>query len=46
MQAKTYIVPITDIFPLQPKDRMMQSTAGSGELTDPGMGAPIRHPLD
>lgn len=46
MQLKTYIVPVTDIFQLQPKDRMMQNTAGSPTMAEPAPIRRIGHPLD
>ena len=40
MQAHKYIAPVTDIFQLGPKDRMMQNTANSSDHGE--MHAPKR----
>lgn len=42
-RMKTYSVPTTGVFRLGPKDRMMQSTANSGDMINP---APVRFPED
>ncbi len=43
LSNKPYTTPVTDVFMLSPKDRMMQDLANTGGDAEP---APVRFPED
>lgn len=46
MSDKSYISPVTDVFMLSPKDRMMFDNEPTGSMPGPIVPAPVRLPED
>lgn len=46
LSNKSYVSPVTDVFKLSPKDRMLWENEGTSTMPGPIVPAPVRFPED